>query len=193
MNLQKLTRFVCLLLLLIISSMQLYAQGPKITGTVIDQKTGKPLAGFSVKAKNSSQSTITNEAGVFTIKAPSALSIVTFSYVGYSIQEVKAGSAAPLNISLSEVANELDDVVVVGYGTQKRSHLTGSVATVEMKNVTDLPVGNMSEALKGQVNGVSISGGFARPGEVATITIRNPLFYSKDGGSKDPLFIIDDH
>jgi TonB-linked SusC/RagA family outer membrane protein len=192
MNLQKLIRFVCLLLLFIISSMQLYAQGPKITGTVLDQKTGKPLAGVSVKVKNSSQSTITNEAGVFTIKAPSAFSIITFSFVGYGIKEVKAGSAAPLDISLSEVANELDDVVVVGYGTQKRSHLTGSVATVEMKNVTDLPVGNMSEALKGQVNGVSISGGFARPGEVATITIRNPLFYSKDGGSKDPLFIIDD-
>lgn len=173
--------------------MQVNAQGPKITGKVIDQKTGKPLAGVSVKVKNSSQSTITNEEGVFTIKAPSALSIVTFSYVGYAIQEVKAGSSTPLNISLSEIANELNDVVVVGYGTQKRSHLTGSVGTIDMQSINDLPVGNLSEALKGQIVGVSTTGGFSRPGEAATTVIRNPLFFAKDGGaSTEPIYVIDD-
>jgi TonB-linked SusC/RagA family outer membrane protein len=170
----------------------MFAQERKVSGKVIDQKTGKPLAGVTVRIKNGTESTQTNDAGVFTIKVPSSEAIITITHIGYGIKEIKAGKESSLSVALTEVANDLDDVVVVGYGTQKRTHLTGSVGTVEMKNVVDIPVGNMSEALKGQIVGVSVSGGFARPGEVATITIRNPLFYSKDGGSKDPLFIIDD-
>ncbi len=107
--------------------------------------------------------------------------------------EKKAGSGGQsVSVALSEVANELNDVVVVGYGTQKRSHLTGSVGTMSIKAVEDLPVGNLSEALKGQIVGVNVSGGFARPGESATITIRNLYLLFKDGGSKEPLFVIDD-
>jgi TonB-linked SusC/RagA family outer membrane protein len=193
MNLQKLTRFVCLLLLLIISSMQLYAQGPKITGTVIDQKTGKPLAGVSVKVKNTTQSTITNEVGFFTIKAPSAFSIVTFSFVGYSIQEVKAGIAGvALNISLVDVSNELDDVVVIGYGTQKAKNITGSIVSINTKKLEDMPVASLSEMLKGQVPGLSVSGGSTRPGTMATLSIRQQFNWGKDGGVTIPLIVIDD-
>jgi TonB-linked SusC/RagA family outer membrane protein len=83
-------------------------------------------------------------------------------------------------------------VIVIGYGTQKRSHLTGAVGTVDVKGIQDMPVGNLSEALKGQIVGVGVSGGYSRPGEPATITIRNPVFLSKDGGSKEPLYVIDD-
>lgn len=192
MNLKKLTRFVCLLLLLIIGSMQSYAQGPKITGKVIDQKTGQPLAGVSVKVKNSTQSTITDENGAFTIKAPSAQSIITFSFIGYAIQEVKAGSSTPLNISLSEISKELDEVVVVGYGTQKVKNVTGSIVSVNTKKMEDLPVSSISEMLRGQVPGLSVTGGSTRPGTMASVNIRQQFNWGKDGGNSNPLIVIDD-
>ncbi len=184
--------FTCMLIFALGALNTANAQERTITGKVTNQKTGKPLDGVSVKVKNGTQSAITNEQGSFVIKVPSAESVISLSHVGFGIKELKAGTASTISIELVEIANDLDEVVVVGYGTQKKSHLTGSVATMDMKSVTDLPVGNLSEALKGQMVGVAVSGGFARPGEVATITIRNPIFYSKDGGSKDPLFIIDD-
>jgi len=192
MKTKQLLRYFLCVLILAISTVGAFAQEKKVTGKVTNQKTGAPLANVSVKVKNGTQSTLTNEAGVFTIKVPSSESVISITHVGFGVWESRVGSTTNFTVSLTETTSELEDVVVVGYGTQKRSHLTGSVGTLSMKNVEDLPVGNLSEALKGQINGVSVSGGFARPGEVATITIRNPIFYSKDGGSKDPLFVIDD-
>jgi len=93
---------------------------------------------------------------------------------------------------LTATDTDLSEVVVVGYGTQKKIHTTGSVATLNTKAIEDLPVASLSEAIKGQIVGVSVSGGYARPGEPATITIRNPIYFSKDGGSKEPLYVIDD-
>ncbi|MGB3007662.1 MAG: carboxypeptidase-like regulatory domain-containing protein, partial [Chitinophagaceae bacterium] len=168
------------------------AQEKVISGKVIDQQTSLPLEGVTVKVKNSNVYAMTNKNGEFTLKAPSNQSVITFTYVGYGIFEVKAGSITSLPVSLEVLDQRLDEVVVVGYGTQKRTHLTGSVGTINVKSIQDLPVGNLSEALKGQIVGVSVSGGFSRPGEPATITIRNPIYYSKDGGSKEPLYIIDD-
>ena len=188
----NLKRLPVLLLLLVIAAIPLSSFAQKtVSGKVIDPKTNTGLQGVNIKVKNGTQATITDVDGNFTIVVPSSESILVFTHVNYSVYETKAGNG-PVNVTMKETITQLDDVVVVGYGTQKRTHLTGSVGTVDMKRVEDIPVGNLSEALKGQIVGVSVSGGFARPGEVATITIRNPLFFSKDGGSKDPLFVIDD-
>lgn len=191
MNLKRLATKLSVLLLLLCTQFFSYAQEKTITGSVVDQQTGKPMEGVNIRIKNTTNGTTTNEKGEFTIKAPSSESIVSVTYVGYTVYETKVGTG-PLKIQLSTTDKSLEDVVVIGYGTQKRSHLTGAVSTIEMKNIQDLPVGNLSEALKGQIVGVGVSGGFARPGEPATITIRNPYFMSKDGGSKEPLYIIDD-
>jgi TonB-dependent SusC/RagA subfamily outer membrane receptor len=86
----------------------------------------------------------------------------------------------------------LEDVVVIGYGEQKRSHLTGAVATVKLSQIDELPVGDITSALAGKLPGVSVSGGTARPGTAASIVIRNPTKASKDGGSNSPLYVIDD-
>ncbi len=172
-------------------SFNLYAQEITVTGRVVDKQTNAPLAGATVKIKNSTVSTVTDLQGAFRIKAPSSESIITITYVGYKLFEDKVGDGT-LNVSLESTGSDLNEVVVVGYGTQKKAHLTGSVGTLEIKKIEDIPVGSLSEALKGQINGVSVTGGYARPGEPATITIRNPVYFSKDGGSKEPLFIIDD-
>lgn len=168
------------------------AQEITVSGVVTDKETGQPMERVTVAVKGTSAGTSTNLKGEFSIKVPSASSILVISYVGRTRQEVPVGATREFSISLASEPNSLDDVVVVGYGTQKRTHLTGSVGTIEMRKVTDLPVGSLTEALKGQIVGVKVSGGYARPGEPATLTIRNPIYFSKDGGSKDPLFVIDD-
>ena len=169
----------------------LFAQQVTVKGKVVDSKTNLPLGRATIKVKNSNVSALTDDNGAFTINAPSAESVITVTYVGYAVYETKAGTGN-LSISLEGLGTDLNEVVVVGYGTQRKAHLTGSVGAVEMKNIQDIPVGNLSEALKGQIVGVSVSGGFSRPGEAASITIRNPIYFSKDGGSKEPLYVIDD-
>ena len=185
----KLKRLFVLFVLLIPSA--LFAQRMTIKGKVIDSKTSEPLVGATVRVKNGTSSTVTDDKGMFRLETPSSESIITVTYVGYRVYETKAGDGN-LSVQLVNLNSNLNEVVVIGYGSKKRTHLTGSVATVEMKDINDLPVGNLSDALKGQIVGVSVSGGYQRPGQAATITIRNPFYMSKDGGSKDPLFVIDD-
>ncbi len=184
-----------LFVLLIVGSALLFpadllAQDVTVKGKILDSKSQTPLAGATIKIKNSKASTISNEKGEFVIKAPSSESIVSITYVGFRVYETKAGNGN-LAIQLEDNGSDLNDVIVVGYGTQKKISLTGSVGTIAIKDVVDFPVGNLSEALRGQIVGVSVSGGFQRPGQPASITIRNPTFFSKDGGSKDPIYVID--
>ncbi|HMT74596.1 MAG TPA: SusC/RagA family TonB-linked outer membrane protein [Chitinophagaceae bacterium] len=189
----KLKRLLTMLFVIAAISVSgsLFAQQVTVKGKVVDSKTNLPLGRATIKVKNSNVSALTDDNGAFTINAPSAESVITVTYVGYAVYETKAGTGN-LSISLEGLGTDLNEVVVVGYGTQRKAHLTGSVGAVEMKNIQDIPVGNLSEALKGQIVGVSVSGGFSRPGEAASITIRNPIYFSKDGGSKEPLYVIDD-
>ena len=169
----------------------IFAQSVTVTGKVIDNSTGTSLEGATIRIKNSKISTVSDTKGNFSIKAPSSESVITITYIGYGVYESKAGNGV-MNVELKNLNTGLNDVIVVAYGTQKRSHLTGSVGSVDMKTIEDLPVGSLSEALKNQIVGVNVNGGFKRPGEAASITIRNPVYYSKDGGSKDPIYVIDD-
>lgn len=184
----------CAFLVWLLAGCWCFAAGQEITvsGVVTDKETGQPIERVTVAVKGTTIGTSTNIKGEFSLKVSSASSVLVFSHIGRVRQEVQVGTTREFSVSLETEANSLDDVVVVGYGTQKRTHLTGSVGTMEMKKVVDLPVGSLTEALKGQIVGVNVSGGYARPGEPATITIRNPIYFSKDGGSKDPLFVIDD-
>ncbi|MGZ3845757.1 MAG: SusC/RagA family TonB-linked outer membrane protein [Flavisolibacter sp.] len=187
----RLPKSLLLLLLSVCCSLLAIGQDITVKGRVTDNETGKPVEGVTIKVKNYTSGTVTDVQGGFIIKAPSSESILTFTSVGYQLYEVKAGTG-PLNISLTPTASKLDEVVVIGYGTQKRPHLTGNVASIEPKKLEDMTVSSLSEALKGQVVGVSVVGGYQRPGQPATISIHAPVFFSKDGGSKDPLYVIDD-
>ena len=168
------------------------AQERVVTGKVNDQQTGKPLAGVSVKVKNTTTVAVSDAQGNFKVKVPSSESVLSFTYIGYGVYEIKAGLSGNILATLAPSVNNMQDVVVVGYGAKKRIHLTGAVETINMQEVEDLPLGSLSQIIRGQTVGVSTSGGFARPGEPASITVRNPIYFSKDGGSKDPLFVIDD-
>jgi len=190
MNLKKLTKFSFTLLLSLLACLVGMAQERVVKGTITD-KDGKPVEGVSVMVKGTTRNTITDSKGVYSIPAAPDETL-EFTHIAYATREVKVGEHPSINIQLNKGDSQLDDVIVIGYGTQKRAHLTGSVVSIDMSKVQDFNTGSLSEALKGQVVGVSVSGGFARPGQPATITVRNPVYFSKDGGSKDPLYIIDD-
>lgn len=167
-----------------------FFQNRPITGKVTDEK-GEPLAGVTVQVKGLKTSVTTNTDGTFSIEVPSGAATLVFSFVGMERKEVSIAGKDNFLIQLKAVDNTLSDVVVVGYGTQKKSHLTGSVGSVDLGKVADIQVGSLSEVLKGQIPGVSVVGGYSRPGEASTIVIRNPLILAKDA-PKDPLFVIDD-
>ncbi len=161
-----------------------------VTGKVKDSK-GEPLVGVSVKIKGTKSGTSTDINGVFRLNLPTGNETLVITYIGFQTREVAVKGQATLNIQLTEEANNLDEVVVVGYGTQKRVHLTAAVQQIKLSEVEDLPVSNVSDALAGRLVNVSLSSS-PRPGGVSTISgIRNQVAYSKDGGTTAPLFVID--
>jgi TonB-linked SusC/RagA family outer membrane protein len=186
----KLRQFYFLLVMLLSCSIT-FAQQRTLSGTITNKDTREPLAGATVSVKGTDRATTTDYKGEFSI-AVSDESVLRITMVGFTYQEIPVGVQTSISIGLQVDKKQMDEVVVVGYGQQRRTHLTGAVGVVEMKNITDLPVGSLTQALKGQLVGVNVSGGYARPGEGATLTIRNPIYFSKDGGSKEPLFVIDD-
>ena len=116
MNCLRLSKSMVLLFLFISSSLMLLAQDQTVTGKVIDRETGRGIVGVTVKLKNSNTATQTDADGNFTLRVPSAESIITFSSVGYLDYEVKAGTG-PISVTLTEFNSKMDEVVVVGYGT----------------------------------------------------------------------------
>ncbi|MFV0541502.1 MAG: SusC/RagA family TonB-linked outer membrane protein [Aestuariibaculum sp.] len=184
----------CMLLLFSLFTLAGLAQdtGGKtsVSGTVIDQ-LGVPMPGVNVIEKGTTNGTVTDFDGNYTLTVNSN-AILTFSFVGMQTAELSVGGKSVVSITLQEDTAMLDEVVVVGYGSQKRENLTGAIATIKPEDVQDLPVSNLSEALVGQVPGLSVSGGSTRPGESATIEIRQTFGFSKDGNTTLPLIVIDD-
>ncbi|QIP13621.1 TonB-dependent receptor [Spirosoma aureum] len=161
-----------------------------VTGTVKDAK-GDPLPGVNVLIKGTKTGTVTDIKGTFRLNLPKGNETLIFSYIGFKTQEVPVSGQTTFTVQLEEDAAALGEVVVVGYGVQKKVSLTGAVASVDMKAVQDLPVNNLSAVLAGQLPGVGVSGGTSRPGDNAQITVRNPIILSKDGGTLQPLYVID--
>ena len=168
--------------------MAVNAQTKKFEATVVDE-LGEPCIGASVIVKGTTSGVMTNVDGSFSIDVPSGAE-VEISYIGYVTKTITDFSIT--QITLEEDRQQIEEVVVVGYGVQKKSHLTGSVATVPMDDVQDISSGNLAASLSGLVNGLSVSGGESRPGESAKMYVRNSNDISGVGGiSQSPLYVID--
>ena len=167
-------------------SVPAFAQNQTYTGTVVDEN-GEPVIGASVIVEGEKgNGTVTDFDGNYTISAPKNAK-VTISYIGYLSQTVKPGG----QVKLKEDAQSLEEVVVVGYGAQKKAHLTGSVGTVDMNDIQDLSSSGLASALSGLINGVSVSGGDGRIGN-AKINIRDTNSLEEIGVSNQgPLYVID--
>lgn len=177
-----------ILLALLITS-PVWAQNSKtFKGVVVDQAE-EPIIGASVRVVGTTIGTITDLDGKFTLEVPNGKQ-VEISYIGYISQTISDFKLT--KVILKEDAQQLDEVVVVGYGTQKKAHLTGAIATVPIDEISDISSGSLASTLSGLVNGVSVSGGNARPGENARITIRqNDALENMGNTNLEPLYVID--
>jgi len=126
-----------------------------ITGQVTDAESGETLIGVNILVKGTSRGTITDFDGNYSIEAEDT-DVLVFSYTGYSNTEVSVGTQTLINLVLSADVAQLDEVVVIGYGTQKKSHLTGSVSKVVNEKLDQIAVPRIDDALIGQVSGVNI-------------------------------------
>jgi len=174
-----------LLLLLFMTGQQVFGQTGRISGT-ITEANGSPVLGASVLLKGTSIGTISDLDGKYSINVPDNNSILVFSYIGYEKQELKA-SRQILNVVLTETAKAMDEVVVVGYGTQKKVNLTGAVSSVSMKELEGKPVVNIVEALEGTTPGLTIQQTNSQPGNRPSINIRG----NNTLNNNDPLVLID--
>lgn len=186
MNLRLRTFFSLALLLCFFC--QAYSQTLQVTGKVTSKTTGEGLPGATVSVKGTNTSATTDASGNFSISVPSAGSILTVTYVGMTAQEVTVQAAGELNISLVENTT-LDDVVVVGYGQQRKASVTGAISTVKTKELVQSPVADLSNALQGRVPGIITKQGSGEPGrDNANIYIRG---VSTFGATMEPLFVVD--
>ena len=168
-----------------------FFQANPITGKVTNDK-GEPLAGVTVQVKGLSNSTTTAADGSFTINAPADAASLVFTYVGMERREVSIAGKTNFQIQLTGVDAKLEEVVVVGYGTQKAKDITSSAVAVELKKMEDMPVRTITEALRGQVPGLNVTGGNARPGVNASLSIRQYFNFSRNASNPLPLIVIDD-
>ncbi|MCD7933479.1 MAG: SusC/RagA family TonB-linked outer membrane protein [Tannerellaceae bacterium] len=176
-----------LLSLLFLFPMILYAQTSQVTGVVTDAVTGEPLIGVSVIEKGTMNGLVTDIGGNFSINVPMN-SILTFSYVGYNVQDVQVTSTV-LNVRLKESSLDLDEVVVVGYGVQKKINLTGAVTSVKSDDLLKANSANATNALVGQMPGLIAKQATGEPGnDNSSLYIRGIATFQ---GGTQPTFIID--
>lgn len=167
---------------------RLYAQQRAIQGKVVDANTGHLLPGVNVRISGQNQGTLTNSKGEFTINVTGdVLPVLEFSFVGYESQQLKATSTN-LTLSLKPSSTDLEEVVVVAYGTAKRTNITGSVSTVSSKAIENRQVSNITKALEGQVPGLQSVASSGQPGTEAAIRIRG---IGSINASSSPLIVLD--
>ena len=163
-----------------------YAQGKAVTGKIIDS-TGEPVIGASVLVKGTSNGVISDIDGNFSLQGVANDAILQISFVGYKSQEISVAGKSKIDVTLVEDTEMLDEVVVVGYGVQKKSDVTGALASVSSEELNTKPVSNAFEALQGKAAGVDITSS-QRPGELGDIRIRGNRSLN---ASNSPLYVVD--
>jgi len=161
-------------------------QGKKITGKITD-KTGMPLPGVSVVLKGTTNGVITDTNGNYTLPNTPENATLLYMFVGMKQQEIAVGNRSVINVVLEEENIGIEEVIVVGYGTMKKSDITGALVSVSEKTMKERPVQNAVQAIQGKVAGVDIVSN-VRPGEVSSVTIRGTRSIS---ASNSPLYVVD--
>jgi TonB-linked SusC/RagA family outer membrane protein len=183
----KIAVLLCALLFLQGILSPLWAQSLTITGTVTSRVNNEPLAGATVTVKGTNTATTTDQAGRFTINVPQRGSVLTVTYAGMEAQEMTANEAGTINFSLTTTASTLNEVVVVGYGTQRRAAVTGAISSVKAEQLATVSSARIDQALQGRTAGVMIAPTSGAPGAGLRIRIRGT---GSNAGS-DPLYIVD--
>lgn len=165
-----------------------FAQEKNISGKVTDSKSGLPVPGVSVMVRGTNNGTVTNANGDFKLSVNSSAKVLVFSSVGFQTQEVAIGNSTSIAIKLVSSETALQEVVVVGYSRSTKEAFTGAAKVVAGENLTNKAVGNVSQALAGEVAGVRVINTSGQPGTTATIRIRG---IGSVNGNRDPLYVVD--
>nr|AIA99604.1 hypothetical protein [uncultured bacterium contig00110(2014)] len=172
--------------LFLFSSLAVFGQTSEVKGTVTDAATGEPLIGVSVAEKGTTNGTLTDLDGRYAINIKEGATIV-FTYVGYDPMELKTSPGVTLDVALKLSQQMLDEIIVVGYGVQKKSVVTASISSVKSSDIEKLTPSRIENVLKGQVSGVQVTQGSGQPGSDSKVRIRG----IGTTGNSDPLYIID--
>ena len=179
-------RRVVMIAILILSATLAHAQ-VAVKGKIVDE-TGRGMPGVSVALKGTSTGTSSTENGNYTLQVPDKNAVLVFSFIGYTPKEVKVGNQLTINVNLAPSAENLEQVVVIGYGTQRKEAVTGSVASVGGDKLREVPSPNIAQALQGRVAGVEITPTSSKPGATAQILIRGQRSLT---ASNEPLIVLD--
>ncbi|MGI4727504.1 MAG: SusC/RagA family TonB-linked outer membrane protein [Janthinobacterium lividum] len=165
-----------------------FAQNKTVTGTVTDASSGQTLPGVTIRVKNSSKISTTDLNGKYSL-AVDAGSTLVFSYIGFVDQEIAVGNKAVISPKMGVNTKSLSEVVVIGYGTAKRSDLTGSVSSVNAATIAKVPVVPVDQALQGRAAGVQVTNNDASPGGNISVLIRGTGSLAQNGNG--PLYVVD--
>ncbi len=160
--------------------------GERISGRVTDAN-GEPLIGVNVLVQGTTNGSITDIDGAYFLEDVSKNAILEFSYIGYNTQKISIGSKTTVNVSLSEDTQKLDEVVVVGYGSFKKSDLTGAITQIKGDEIANLPLRSAADALQGKAAGVTVTANSGSPGSLGDVRIRGVGTIN----SNNPLYVVD--
>lgn len=177
-----------ILCLLLLSPILLHAQSLSVNGTVTDFRTGEPIPGASVTVKGTVIKTVTNQDGAFSLSGVPKDATLVFSFLGRETQEVALNGQTTLNVEMRETASNLDEVVVIGYGTQEKRDVTGAITSISAEDMETNPGATINSALQGRIPGMQIVTTSGEPGAGSNIKIRGA---SSINGGSEPLYIID--
>ena len=158
-------------LFFLIMSLQAFAQEKAITGKVVDEK-GAPLPGVTVIIDGTTKGTITNGDGDYSLSVSSDNDVLVFSFIGYKAQKIETAGQAIINVQMEADVVNLQEVVAVGYGTMKKSDLTGAVSSVSTEQLKGITISNADQMLKGRLAGVQVTQNSGAPGGASSIRIR---------------------
>lgn len=165
----------------------LFAQEFSVSGVVNDRSSGTSIPGATVLVKGTERGTITDVNGNYTVKVPAGRDTLVFSYIGYTSLEIAINGRAVIDVIMEAELEELEEVVVIGYGTQKKKVVTGAIASVDSKQIESIPVLRAEQAMQGRTAGVQVTQLSGQPGEAPTVRIRG----AGTTGDADPLYIVD--
>lgn len=176
--------------LLFLCTNNIYAQNKTINGVVTDGVLGGPLPGATIIVKGTTNGATTDFDGRYTLSNVSGNATIVFSYIGYKTQEVAVNNRTTVNVTMAEDLNQLDEIVIVdyGYGKVKKADMTGATASISSKELKNIPVSSIAEALSGRLPGVNIQTSDGEPGAAISIRVRGGTSLSQ---SNNPLIIVD--
>ena len=159
----------------------------EITGKVTSAN-GDILPGVTVLLKGTTNGTATDLNGVYTLSVPEQAGTLIFSFIGYVTQEKTFAGPGPINVTMADDAKALEEVVVVGYGTQQKSQVTGAISSISAKEINELPITSAQQALQGRAPGVEVLSGGNRPGQAVSVRIRGRRSFN---AGNEPLYVVD--